>query len=203
MMKIVYRIVCAYEQLMSRIHTFLILLVGKKISIGKGTVVFYKSPIMNVSNLGGVKIGENCYVGRSEKGYHAGMPFYTSLFNDGDNSGIIVGNNCRINGAYIHAKEKITIGNNCVIASGVSIIDSNGHQVCSSNRTVGRDIAKPIVIGDNVWIGINSIILKGTTIGDNSIVSAGSVCKGAYPKNSIISGNPANVIKKIDIPLDN
>ena len=152
---------------------------------------------------GGVIIGENCQIGRSEKGYHAGMPFYTTLYNDGDNSYITIGNNCRINGAFIHAKDIITIGDNCVIASGISIIDSNGHQVCSSNRTMGRDIAKSISIGNNVWIGINSIILKGTTIGDNCIVSAGSVCKGVYPKNSIVSGNPANVVKKIDIPLDN
>ena len=113
------------------------------------------------------------------------------------NSHIVIGNNCRLNGAYIHAEKKIVIGNNCVVASGVHIIDSNGHLVYSSNRTIGRDNPEEIIIGNNVWIGINSIILKGTTIGNNCVISAGSVVKGNYPSDSIIAGNPAVVVKRI------
>jgi maltose O-acetyltransferase len=85
-----------------------------------------------------------------------------------------------------------------VIASGVNILDSNGHEVISKNRTVGRDTPKEIVIGENVWIGLNSIILKGTTIGNNSIIAAGSVVKGNIPENVIVQGNPARVIKEIE-----
>lgn len=150
---------------------------------------------------GGVRIGSKCKFGRSKRRYHVGMPFYSSIFNDGEKSSIIIGDNCRINGAYIHAKKKIIIGDNCIMASGISILDSNGHQVVSQNRTLGSDSAEPIIIGNNVWVGINAIILKGTEIGDNCIISAGSVCKGVFPKNCIISGNPATIVKVLDIPI--
>lgn len=174
------------------------LLCNRNISIGKSHV-FYKSRIVNISKRGRVKIGNNCLIGRSKKGYHSGMPFYTTILNDGSNSNVCIGNNCRINGAYIHAQDSICIGNNCVIASGVNIIDSNGHETYSNDRTIGRDVPQKISIGNNVWIGINATILKGTTIGDNSIIAAGSVVKGEFPANCIIQGNPAKVIKTFEL----
>ena len=124
------------------------------------------------------------------------MPFPTSLLLDGKGAKISIGDNCRINGAYIHAQKSIVIGKNCVIATGVNIIDSNGHQVKSLNRTIGRDNPEDIIIGDNVWIGMNATILKGTMIGDNSIVTAGSVIKGIVPPDSIASTNKL-IIKEI------
>ena len=136
-------------------------------------------------------------IGRTRKGYHAGMPFFTTLLNDGLDSHISIGNNCRINGAYIHAKDFIEIGDNCVIASGVNIIDSNAHQVHSLDRTTSRDIPQGISIGNNVWIGLNAIILKGTVIGDNCVVAAGSVVKGIFESNTIIQGNPATTVRKL------
>ena len=99
----------------------------------------------------------------------------------------MVGDNCRVNGAYIHSEDSITIGDNCVIASGVNIIDSNGHEVSSLERTNSRDIPRGIFIGNNVWIGLNATILKGTVIGDNSVIGAGVVVKGRIPPNSIVS----------------
>lgn len=150
-------------------------------------------------NGGGVKIGDSCTIGRGARGYHAGMPFYTTLLNDGNDSRITIGDRCRLNSVYVHAHSNIVIGNNCVLAAGISIIDSNGHQLYSKNRTVGHDTPKPIIIGNNVWVGLNAVILKDTTIGDNSVVAAGSVLKGHYPKNSLIQGNPAVVVKYLRI----
>lgn len=127
------------------------------------------------------------------------MPFYTSILNDGVKSYVEIGNNCRINGAYIHAEKSIVIGDNCVIAAGVSMIDSNGHEINSVNRTVGRDKPSPIILGNNVWIGLNAIILKDTTIGENSIVAAGSVVKGHFPANSLLQDNPAKKVGELNI----
>ena len=168
--------------------------------IGKESVVYAKSHISNLchNHSGCIEIGRKCMIGRKAKGYHAGMPFYTTLLVDGNNGRIHIGDNCRINGAYIHAKDIITIGDNCVIASGVQIIDSNGHKVHSLNRTIGRDEPKPINIGNNVWVGLNAIILKGTSIGNNSVVAAGSVVKGSFPSNTLIQGNPAQVARTIE-----
>jgi acetyltransferase-like isoleucine patch superfamily enzyme len=127
------------------------------------------------------------------------MPFPTTLLSDGNKSMIEIGDNCRVNGAYIHAQKRITIGKNCVIASGVNIMDSNGHELYSNDRTKGRDTAKEIAIGENVWIGLNAIILKDTYIGDNSVIAAGSVVKGNFPNNSLIQGNPAVTVKQLEI----
>lgn len=151
------------------------------------------------NGLGGVIIGTDCKIGCSRRRYHAGLPFYTRLLCEGKNSKIIIGNRCRLNGVSIHAESEIVIGNNCVMASGISIMDSNGHVVCSMDRTTGRDMPKPIRIGNNVWIGLNAIILKGTVIGDNCVISAGSIVKGVFPENSVIAGNPAVVVKSIKL----
>ena len=195
--KIVRKIVAfSVSDILSICHTFLYK--GKFNSIGDKTVVYYKSIIDN-KIVNGVKIGRNCLIGRAAKKYHAGMPFYTTLLNDGENSHIYIGDFCRINGAYIHSQNYVEIGNRCVFASGISIIDSNGHIVNSADRTIGRDEPQGISIGDNVWIGLNSIILKNTKIGNNCIVSAGSIVKGVFPDGSIIQGNPAVIVGKVKI----
>ena len=130
----------APSSVLSRVHTFMVKRYDG-VCIGTGTRIYYRSKIIN---RGSVLIGENCVIGRKKEGYHAGMPFYTTILNDGLDGVVEIGDNCRINGAYIHAKKEITIGDNCVIAAGVNIIDSNAHQVNSLNRTIGRDEPKPI-----------------------------------------------------------
>jgi len=166
------------------------------ITLGDNTSLFYKALIIGE---GDFVIGKNLRLGRSHRGYHAGMPFYTYLVTSEKTAKIKVGDNSRINAAAIHAYSEISIGNNCLIASGVHIIDSNGHELLSNDRTVGMDKPSPISIGNNVWIGLNAVILKGTIIGDNSVVAAGSIVKGIFPPNSLIQGNPARIVKTLDI----
>lgn len=197
-MRFLYFIEKVIERCISILHTHFVAMLSHNVKIGRNSIVYYKSSIINLSRLGGgIIIGYDCKIGCSPKRYHAGMPFYTRLLSDGTNSTIVIGNNCRINGASIHSGSSIEIGNNCVIASGVSIMDSNGHEVYSKNRTIGSDKPQPISIGNNVWIGLNAVILKGTTIGDNCVIAVGSVVKGAFPENSLIAGNPAVVVKRI------
>ena len=56
----------------------------------------------------------------------------------------------------------------------------------------------PVKIGDNVWIGMNAVILKGVTIGENSVVAAGSVVTKSVESNAVVAGNPATVVKRFD-----
>lgn len=184
------RILFKMMRILSLLHTQL--LRNKNTQIGKNSVVFLRSEIRNIKG-GGISIGTNCQIGRTKHGYHGGMPFYTTLFCDSKEGKITIGNNCRLNGVYVNARKSISIGNNCVMASGVHIMDSNGHQTNSLDRTKGTDEAEQIVIGNNVWIGLNAIILKGTTIGDNCIVAAGSVVKGTFDANSIIFSQKTNI----------
>ncbi|MCB0743254.1 MAG: acyltransferase [Ignavibacteriae bacterium] len=184
-----------FQNFKNKLFNCYIRLVKKTISIGKGSTIQYNTYINVGSNR--LEIGDNVYVRSNPKGYHAGMPFTSAFFIDIKGAYIKIGNNTRLNGVFIHSQAGIDIGNDCVIASGVQIIDSNGHKVNSINRTIDRDNPIPIKIGNNVWIGLNSIILKGSVIGDNSVVAAGSIVKGIFPNNVLISGNMAKVVGKI------
>lgn len=170
----------------------------KRLKISKDVDFDYASKIIIKGN-GKILIDENSHIRSKKYGYHSGMPFPTTLFADGDNSSIHIGANSRLNGCYIHSKEYISIGINCAIASGVNILDSNGHETISINRTIGRDVPEEIVIMNNVWIGLNAVVLKGSIIGENSIIGANSVVKGKFPSNSLIMGNPGKLIKTLDI----
>jgi len=108
----------------------------------------------------------------------------------------------------IWAHDEIIIGENAAIAHNVQIIDSNSHSLSASARGIKfkehRDgvqsqifedvVASPIKIGDDVWIGTGSIILKGVNIGEGAIVAAGSVVTKDVPSFAIVGGNPAKVI---------
>ena len=182
--------------LLRNIKLFIIRYFKQNVLIGKGCIIDLGSRINAFR--GKIELHDNVTLRSSARGYHAGMPFPTTLLVDVEHASIVIGKNSRINGTYIHAQAGINIGKNCVFAAGVNIIDSNGHEVRSLNRTMGRDKPAQISIGDNVWIGINAIILKDTSIGKNSIVAAGSVVKGQYPSNAIIAGNPAVVTSYIE-----
>lgn len=95
-------------------------------------------------------------------------------------------------GIYIQAVNGIKIGKNFLFAPGVRIISSN-HDFLSREKSVESD---PIIIGSNVWLGANVVILPGVELADGAIVGAGSiVTKSFTQKNSIIVGNPAKLVK--------
>ncbi|MDB8555544.1 acyltransferase [Turicibacter sanguinis] len=93
----------------------------------------------------------------------------------------------------------LKIGSFCKITSGVVIL-THDYSRSVLRRKYGCIIgeARKTVIGDNVFIGMNSIVLMGTNIGNNTIVGAGSVCHGYYPDNCVIAGNPAKVLCSLD-----
>ena len=115
------------------------------------------------------------------------------------NSVIEIGNNVAFNNnVYICSANRIIIGDYCKIGEGVIIFDFEAHGTLPDERnSIGK--VDEVFIGKNVWIGSKVIILKGSKIGDNSIIAAGSVVTGkTFPANAIIGGNPAKVIKYID-----
>ena len=113
------------------------------------------------------------------------------------NGSISLGNYILISpGTSIRSAESIDIGDSTMIASDVVITDSDWHGIY--DRTDYVATPKPVKIHKNVWIGERSIILKGTQIGENSIIGAGSVVHGDIPPNSVNAGNPAKEVKKLD-----
>jgi acetyltransferase-like isoleucine patch superfamily enzyme/coenzyme F420-reducing hydrogenase beta subunit len=95
-------------------------------------------------------------------------------------------------GAHITCGSYIKIGKNAHIAKDVVIRDLDGHYIEESTYIT----SKPIIIGDNVWIGYRAMILKGVTIGDGAIIAADAVVTKNIPSHSIAAGNPARIIKQ-------
>lgn len=116
------------------------------------------------------------------------------------NSKIEIGDNVGISGSTINAAKSITIGNNVLIGSGCLITDTDSHPLHWEDR-LRNDNAKtksaPIRIEDNVFIGARSVILKGVTIGEGSVVGAGSVVSQNVPPFVVVCGNPAKIVKSL------
>jgi maltose O-acetyltransferase len=101
------------------------------------------------------------------------------------------------NNVSLVANEKITIGNSCLIGELVSIYDCDFHEINPATRNHSAGLTKPVVIGNNVWLGSRVIVLKGVTIGENSVIAAASVVTESVPANCIAAGSPAKVIRPI------
>src|SRR3954470_20135741 len=146
-----------------------------------------------------VVIGEHvsCYAGCS--------------FAIGVNGQCTVGDFTLLNGALIMAEERIDIGSHCLISWNVGIADSDFHPLEPAQRVIDAQALAPffkdrpprpklatarVKIGDNVWIGMNAVILKGVTIGENSVVAAGAVVTKSVAPNVVVAGNPAVVVKQ-------
>lgn len=117
---------------------------------------------------------------------------------------LIIGNNCHIgDNVHIAAAEKVTLGDNCLLASKIFISDlDHGNYgsgaIVSSPETDPNQrplFTEPVTIGNNVWIGENVCILKGVEIGDGSIIGANAVVTRSIPPCSIAVGAPARVVK--------
>ena len=119
-------------------------------------------------------------------------PFYCDYgFNVSVGKNFYTNHNCTIlDGAPVTFGDNVFIAPNCVISTA-------GHAIDSEQRSRGLEIARPIRVGNNVWIGANVSILPGVTIGDNTIIGAGSVVNKDIPAGIIAVGNPCRVIRKI------
>ena len=117
-----------------------------------------------------------------------------------DTAILSIGNNVGMSDVTITCHEKITIGNNVLLGVGSQLRDTDNHSLNPNDWLNGLDWknkkTSPIIIKDNVFIGAYSFILKGVTIGENSIIGAGSVVTKSIPSNEIWAGNPAKFIRK-------
>jgi maltose O-acetyltransferase len=120
-------------------------------------------------------------------------PFYCTY---GQN--IHIGNhvflNCLCN---IIDNNEVHIGHHVMIGPGVQIYTAD-HLLQAESRIQGLEVAKPIVIEDNVWLGGSAILLPGVSIGRNAVVGAGAVVSRRVPANTVVAGNPAKVIREIE-----
>ena len=109
--------------------------------------------------------------------------------------GVTIGNNCRLS-CFTFSPESylIEIGDNVIIAKNVYLITHEGSICVFHHENAHMDLFGRIKIGNNCFIGMNSLILPKTTIGNNCVVGAGAVVRGNIPDNSVVVGNPAKVV---------
>lgn len=129
-------------------------------------------------------------------------PVRFSIWSDQGKQGkITIGDYCVINpGVRITSGSSIEIGNNCMLAMHVYLMDMDGHDLY--HRVLAPGATAPIVLKDNVWIGDGAVICKGVSIGNNSVVGARAVVTRDVPDNVVVAGNPAKIIKQLDPDID-
>ncbi|MFD2627649.1 sugar O-acetyltransferase [Oceanobacillus kapialis] len=93
---------------------------------------------------------------------------------------------------------EVRFGDNCMLAPGVQIYTAT-HPINPTERNSGKEYAKPITFGDNVWIGGRAIINPGVTVGNNVVIASGAVVTKDIPDNVVVGGNPAKIIKEIEL----
>ncbi len=146
---------------------------------------------MDRSDFDGLKKAAKELLGKSDKAF-INPPFYCDY-----GTHIEVGKNFFANyNCTILDVAKVKIGDNCQMAPNVSIYTA-GHPIHPVSRNSGYEYGKEVTIGDNVWIGGNSVICPGVTIGDHVVIGAGSVVTKDIPDWSVAAGNPCKVIRKI------
>lgn len=122
------------------------------------------------------------------------------LFNIYDDAILKIGDRVAMSNVTIVSTMQIQIGNNVIIGGGTTIVDSDFHSMDPKHWHSDMDSkcmnSKPICISDNVFIGMDVIILKGVNLGANCIISAGSVIVKDVPENEVWGGNPAKFIKR-------
>ena len=102
------------------------------------------------------------------------------------------------NNVTVVANQRVKIGRNCRIGDQAVFFDCDFHEIspATRNRSAGR--CSPVEIGDNVWIGSRAVVLRGVTIGENSVVAACSVVTKSFPGNVVVGGNPAKFLRQIE-----
>lgn len=139
-----------------------------------------------------IKIGKNCILKN------------TVIWFEDENCSLEIGNNTTIEGAHIAVTEpnsKIAIGNDCMFSGNIDIRNGDSHSILDTNTNQRINYAKNIIIENHVWLGNGVNVLKGVTIGDNTVIGIKSLVTNDIPSNSLAVGIPAKVVKT-DITWD-
>lgn len=157
----------------------------------RARILTQKLNTMDRSDFEGIAAVVKELLGASD-GAMVNPPFYCDYgFNIRVGKNFFANYNCTILDVGI-----VTIGDNCQMAPNVAIYTA-GHPVHPAARNTAYEYGVDVTIGDNVWLGGNTVILPGVTIGDNCVIGAGSVVNRDIPAWSLAAGNPCRVIRRI------
>lgn len=174
----------------------IILLKWHRVTTGKN---FRVNGVLKLANSGTIRLGDHVTI-NSGAYFNPVYGARRTVLNANSGASILIGNHVGISNSLIFAAEGITIEDHVMIGGGCSICDTDFHPLDYQLRIAHNAEAiahKPILIKEGAFVGMNSIILKGVTIGKHSIVGAGSVVTKDIPDGEIWAGNPARFIREL------
>lgn len=170
------------------------------IELGDG-IVWLGKPILSLADGSSMSIGAKCLICSRVSQTALGVNHPVILRTLFLGARLKIGARVRMSGTTVCAAERVVIGDRCVIGANVTIADTDFHSLEPTIRSTPEDARyarhKPIEIGDDVFIGGNSIILKGVTIGKGAVIGAGSVVTRSVAERTIVAGNPAREIGRV------
>lgn len=157
-----------------------------------GKCTFVGKPKFRLYPATQVIIGNNCEFlsGHTDNLIGINRPCILATFNE--SAKISIGEGSGFSGTVVSAFKEIVIGRFVKCGANTLITDSDFHP-----EDPRSGAPKPVKIGNNVWLGVNSVVLKGVTIGENTVIGANSVVTKDIPANVVAAGNPCRVIKKL------
>ena len=158
-------------------------------------------PILFIHHTSKIKIGKNFKINNRILSNPIGRN-YKCIFAIRENAELTIGDNVGMSGTTIFCRKEVNIGDNVKIGGNVCIYDTDFHSLISKERAINeldksKTKSKKVILENNVFIGAHSTILKGVTIGENSIVGACSLVSKDVPANEIWGGTPATFIRKL------
>lgn len=182
---------------------FRFLCFAKNVKVGKN-IYLLGIPSIIRHPLSRISIGDNCNFKSSYNSTGIGTYRKTRIVTVEKNAEIKIGNKVGISGTTLLAESSICIEDNVLIGVHSIVMDTDRHSTNRKERLSGKEkpSTKPVLIKSGAWIGMNSTILKGVTIGSNSIIGANSLVVTDIPDNAIAVGNPCKVIRLLK-PQDN
>jgi acetyltransferase-like isoleucine patch superfamily enzyme len=158
---------------------------------------FLGVPLVYISPGSSVIIGKNLSIRTERTSNLIGLNRRSIIATHHAKAEIIIGDDCGFSGAVIGARQSIRIGSKVMVGANVLITDFDWHPIDPLTRHTGEPTSRPINIGNNVFLGYSAIVLKGVTIGDNSVIGANSVVTSNIPADVIDAGNPCKVISTL------
>jgi acetyltransferase-like isoleucine patch superfamily enzyme len=168
------------------------------ISFGKDCV-FFGWPYFRRNFLSTIEIGDNCRFRSDYLSNLVGINRRCLFSTMKEGARISIGRNCGFSGTVVGCAEAITIGDNVLCGGNTFITDFDWHPINRHNPEAQEADSAPVVIGDNVWLGLNVVVLKGVTIGENSVIGANSLVIRSIPANVVAGGNPCRVLRQLDV----
>ncbi len=175
-----------------------IILILNGVTFGKNIGIY---GVPRIQNKGKIEIGSNARLTSTNNAYNSGNLIGGCYLRTSKGAEILIGDEVFLNGTSIVSEIQVRLGSRIMIGANTLIFDTNTHTISPTNRIRNTNNVKkaPVSIEDDVWIGSNCIILKGVKIGQGSIVAAGSVVTSHVEPFSVYAGNPAKLIRKINV----